>query len=134
VAKQFLTSVDCVAKLSQISKKSEFKIKSKNFSCTGGQKLLKISKITLEQRPCGLCSNFFFSDFEQVFAHCPVGKNLFKVREITLEQRPFGLCFSVILLTLGKFLPTGWEPNRQICFFWSKIVASEHSSVVVVSL
>jgi len=33
-----------------------------------GKNLLKVSKITFEQRPGGLCSNVNFADFEQGFS------------------------------------------------------------------
>ena len=34
-----------------------------------GKYLFKVSKITLEQRPYGRCSNVILADFEQIFAH-----------------------------------------------------------------
>jgi len=56
--------------------------------------LLKVSKITLEQRPNGLCSSVISLTLNM---YLPAGlwKNLFKASEVTLEQWSFTMPYTV---------------------------------------
>jgi len=68
-----------------------------------GKNLLKVSKITLEQRPFGLCSSF--SDYEQFFAHWV------KVRKTILKH-----CITVSFCWRWTCLASSYT---LLNYFWS---------------